>query len=384
MAELHIWIKATREKGFGTLHLTRAIALAQAAEFEKIDHTTILTDPAGAELIASHLPKRATLTTWSEPLSPQQEVARLIETIKPQIPKRVDARSPRPLLYLIGNHYETGYQKMLWKAGIEVVVICDEGVDTWSDWFVIGKPYGSDLGVQSGNGYTRILRGANYAPLRLETTRKVGKHPGHPTVATRLSVATENLDTVKVLPLLAKAISRVVPPEHATDWKPVLTILPGPDCADDDTLKNLANGSGMKVVVSKERFNHTASLMQCDVLFAPDGTVMQEALALGTVRVAIPRAGVQADPMFEHLLAREAALGMPTTGDDEAVEKFVLTLQRVLFDPSYRRGQHRIGQYLCDGLGAVRVIRQTAKKQYAVPQNIVRYFEKADPMVAAL
>ena len=384
MGELNAWIKATREEAYGTLQLKRAVALAEAAVREGLDHVSIITDQKGADLIAGHLPKKVDVVIWNEVLTPPQEAAKLVELLKPFVPKRVDAGTPRPLLYLVGNKYESGYQKMLWKAGVEVVVVCDEGPETYSDWYVLGKPYGADYGVISGNGYTRFLRGAQYAPLRFEAVRAILKQHTHKTAASDFTVATENLDAKVWLPLIAKAINGITPPEHVTAWNPTLTILPGPDCASDDELKALANGNGLKVSVAKDRFSHVDKLMKCDVLFAADGMTLHEAIALGVVRVALPRAGAVHDPMLEHLVAREASPKVPAPEATDALEQLITILDRVCFQPSYRRGQNRIGQYLCDGLGAVRVIRQTARKVYEVPQNLVRFFESADPLIEKL
>lgn len=384
MGEYNAWIKATREEGYGTLHLARAVALAEAAVREGLDSVTVITDQAGADLIEAHLPKKASVLIWNESLTPPQEAAKLVELLRPMVPKRVDGRYPRPLLYLVGNSYVAEYQKMLWKAGVEVVLVCDEADRTSSDWFVIGKPYGGGLGVLSDTGYTRFLRGAQYAPLRFEAVRGILKQHTHKTVASDFCIATENLDAKTWLPLLAKAIKSVDLPNHVKEWNPTLTILPGPDCASDEELKALVAESGLKVTVSKERFSHVASLLKTDVLFSADNMVLHEALALGVVRMALPRAGAKQDLMFEHMVEREVSQPVPDPTANDALEQLNMKISRLCFDPAYRRGNGRIGQYLCDGMGAVRVIRQTALKVYAVPQNLVRFFESADPMIEKL
>ena len=148
MGEFKAWIRTQREEGFGTLHLARAVALAQAGLREGLDRIEIITDQAGADLIQGDLPKAVKVEVWNEKLTPEQEAAKFVEIVKPHLPKRVDASNPRPLVYLVGNSYNLVYQHMLWKAGAELTVVCDEGDKTYADWFVVAKPYGGELGVE--------------------------------------------------------------------------------------------------------------------------------------------------------------------------------------------------------------------------------------------
>ncbi|HEX05289.1 MAG TPA: hypothetical protein ENH10_09085 [Bacteroidetes bacterium] len=136
--------------------------------------------------------------------------------------------------------------------------------------------------------------------------------------------------------------------------------------------------------VASGRRDVTKELVDADVLFAADGIILQQALAIGTVRVCLPRKGEENDLMYQHLISREASPAMPDPISNDFSDRMKEMLDRVCFDPSWRRGQNRVGHYLCDGIGSFRIIRQTAFKVYAVPQNIIRFFEKGDPLIPNL
>jgi spore coat polysaccharide biosynthesis predicted glycosyltransferase SpsG len=386
MAELRAWIRAQREQGYGTLHLSRALALAEAAMREGIDKLTVVTDDGGADFLRDQLPEGVELTVISGGLTQEQESARLIEMMHDFFPARVDSRTPRPLIYLCGHRYEAEYQRRLWKAGAEVVVIADEAHDTFADWYVIPKPYGGELAVKSISGYTRFLRGAHYAPLSIRSMKAIYQNRDHATFAQHFAIATENLDIDKWLPVIGEAISNVTPPAGTElDFNPTLTILPGVDCPSDEELRQkLGSTANVKVSVAVGRRDVSKELVDAEVLFAADGIVLQEALAIGTVRICLPRRGEESDLMQEHLIRREASPTMPDPISNDFKDRMTELMNRVCFDPAWRRGQFRVGQYLCDGIGSIRIIRQTAFKVYAVPQNMVRYFDVGDPLIPNL
>lgn len=388
MAELRAWIRARREQGWGTLHLSRAQALAEAASREGVDEITVLTDEDGSDFLREHVPDDVKLATISNSLTPEQEAAHLIELVKPYVPARVDSRHPRPLIYLCGHRYDHEFQRKLWKAGAEVVVIADEAAATHADWFVLGKPYGGELGIPSVSGYTRFLRGSHYAPLPMRAIKAVYQHHTHRTHAQHFAIATENLDIDAWLPKIGEALARMNPPANldGAEFAPSVTLLPGVDCPSDEELRQKLGGVGsMPVTFPSGRRDVVRELLEADVVFAPDGLVLQQVLALGTVRVALPRKGAEGrDRMVDHLIRREASPAVPALDAADFAERMDTLLQRVCFDPAYRQGQHRIGQYLCDGIGSFRIVRQTAYKVYAVPQNIIRFFELGDPMIPDL
>ncbi len=386
MAELRAWIRAQREQGYGTLHLYRALALAEAGVKEGIDKLTVVTDSDGADFLRDQLPEGVELTVISGGLTQEQESARLIEMMQEFIPARVDSRTPRPLVYLCGHRYEAEYQRRLWKAGIEVVVIADESQDTFADWYVIPKPYGGEMGVKSISGYTRFLRGAHYAPLPIRSMKAIFQNRDHGTFAQNFAIATENLDIDKWLPVIGEAVSHLGVPEGIErEFAPTLTILPGVDCPSDEELQQkLGSVGSVKVSVSAGRRDVAKELVNTDVLFAADGIVLQQALAIGTVRIALPRRGEETDLMQDHMIRREASPAMPDPISNDFKDRMTELMNRVCFDASWRRGQFRIGQYLCDGIGSIRIIRQTAFKIYAAPQNLARYFDVGDPVIPNL
>jgi hypothetical protein len=212
------------------------------------------------------------------------------------------------------------------------------------------------------------------------------RHRDHSTTASRFAIATENIDGAW-LTHLGKVLGELTPPPgYEREFKPELLLLPGPYCAPDERLLELLGDTGsIKPVVSNERWNHAEELMNVDVLFSPDNVTLQESLALGTVRVVLPTAGGEGeDPMMDHLIRREASPRLPDPDAAGFRETMQEMLRRVCFDPAYRRGQNRIGQYLCDGIGSIRIVRSTAFKVYAVPQNLVRYFDLGDPIISEL
>ncbi|MBS1262808.1 MAG: hypothetical protein MAG453_02177 [Calditrichaeota bacterium] len=387
MAQLKAWIRAVRETGYGTLHLSRALALAEAAVREGVDQVTVLSDEQGGDFLRDRLPDHAELSTLPGSLTPQQEAAGIGDLMRPHVPNRVDSRNPRPLVYLCGHRYDSAFQRTLWKAGAEVVVIADEGAPTFADWYVIPKPYGGELGIQSVSGYTRFLRGGHYAPLTIRAMKAIYLQRDHRTFAERFAIATENLDSDRWLPAIGRALSAVRPPQDTRrEFYPSVMILPGVDCPSDEELRQkLGDAGGLKVTVANGRREHSQELLNVDLLFAADGFVLQQALALGTVRVALPRKVLRGeDLMMSHLIRREASPRIPLPEADDFDEQMAAMLQRVCFDPAFRRGQSRIGQYLCDGIGSIRIIRQTAFKIYTVPQNIIRFFEMGDPIIPEL
>ncbi len=384
MSELRAWIRAQREQGYGTLHLYRALALAEAAVKEGIGKLTVVTDDGGADYLRDQLPDGVEIEVISGSLTQEQESARLIDMMKEYVPSRVDSRHPRPLVYLCGHKYEADYQRRLWKAGIEVVVIADEGQPTFADYYVIPKPYGGELGIQSISGYTRFLRGGHYAPLTIRAMKGIYQHHDHRTYAEHFSIATENLDTDKWLPVIGEAIGQLKPPVDR-EFNPSIMLLPGVDCPSDEELRQkLGNTGSAKVEIAAGRRDQVKELVDTDVLFAADGILLQQALAIGTVRVALPRRGEEHDLMYDHLIRREASPVMPDPISNDFKDRMDEMMRRVCFDASWRRGQNRIGQYLCDGIGSIRIIRQTAFKVYATPQNLIRFFEMGDPLIPNL
>lgn len=385
MGAVHAWIRARREEVSGTLHLTRAQAMAEAAVREGLDSVTLLLDEPDRQVLENRVPSQVTVETMPPGLTAPQEAARIVGMFKPHVPKRVDSRHPRPLVYLLGESYDQAYQRQIWKAGAETVVISDEGLATWADWFALPKPYGAEAIIPSWSGYTRYLRGAQYVPLRSDSVKAILRHRDHATTAQKFAIATENLD-LDWLPRIVAAINALELPEHFDrEWKPSLLLMPGIDCPSDDELKNALGDTGsLPVTISQERWQHVEELMQVDLLFSADNVTLQESLPLGTVRVVLPRKGDEEDLMYDHLTRREASPELPKLDSAEFVKEMVTALTRVCFDAAYRRGQNRIGQYLCDGIGAVRLVRSTAYKIYVNPQNLVRYFDLGDPMIEAL
>lgn len=386
MGVIRVWIRARREQGWGTLHLTRAQALLEAAVREKVDEITLLLDESDRETLEGRVPQQVNVLTLPPGLTPPQEAAKIVEMFRPVVPKRVDSRNPRPLVYLLGDTYDQAYQRQIWKAGAETVVIANEGLPTWADWYTLPSPYGAEVIVPSWSGYTRFLRGAHYAPLRSKSVKAILRHRDHHTVAQRFAIATENLD-LAWLPRIVEAIRALeLPSQIDAEWNPSLLLLPSVDCPADAELKTALGDTGsLPVEISSERWNHAEELMRVDLLFSADNITLQESLALGTVRVVLPRADAgEDDLMYDHLIRREASPKLPQPDSAGFAEGMVSALNRVCFDPSYRRGQNRIGQYLCDGIGAIRIVRTTAFKIYVVPQNLVRYFELGDPLIETL
>lgn len=381
MGAIKAFICAKMDVGFGTLHLLRAQALAEAASREGISEITLWVDSEGAKLIGDKLPKGVNVEVVAG-LTPPQEAEALAQKLKAVVPKRVDADHKRPLVYLIGGAFDADYQYALWRAGGEIVVIADDAAPTVADWFILPNPYASELEVKSLTGYTHFLRGASYAPLRFESMKAIYSNSDHRTFASAYAIATENLD-LAWLPKIVATISSLTPPPEAKGWKPTLTILPSPTCpSDDELMKAVGDAKGIKVAVSSSRVNGIKELLKVDLLFSADNIILQEALALGTVRVALPRKGVEGtDMMADHLVRREASPKMPALKTKDFEEQAAPGLFRASFDPSWRRGQNRIGQYLSDGIGSLRIIRQTAFGVYMTQQNLVRYFEKADPVI---
>lgn len=389
MAQRRAWIRADVDPDYGSLHLFRAIALAQAARKEGLEEITIITRAPGDTVINAQPVDGVKVEVWPEEVNLREDAEKAAAILTPLIPKRVDTRHPRPLIYLIGNRFDVNYQRYMWKLGAETVVMQEHGADTYADWCVVPKPYGGELNINSQNGYTYHLRGAHYTPLRINSMKSIFKQHDHKTFASHFAIATENLDAAKWIPKLSKAIAAITPPEglDTKNWKPSLTILPGPFCPGDDELKKLV-GNGLDVAIHDDRMRYDEALTGVDVVFAPDGIVLHEVLALGTVRVALPKASNEKngtlDMMRDHLVRREASADMPAPDSDTFDEEIGSTLLRLCFDPAYRRAQSRIGQYLCDGIGSFRVVRQTAYQMYTVPQNIIRFFEMGDPLIEKL
>ncbi|MFH0882256.1 MAG: hypothetical protein V2A56_04650 [bacterium] len=381
MGAIKVWIRAKTDSSYGSLHLLRAQALAEAASREGITDITLLLDSDGVGLIGDKLPKGASVELIGG-LTPQQEAEAISSKLKEFVPKRVDAHHKRPLVYLVGNDFDPDYQYTIWRAGAELVMIADDPVPTWADWFILPKPYAAEVEIASKSGYTHFLRGATYAPLRFASMKAIYRNSDHRTFATTYAIATENLDLAWV-GKIAGALVTLKAPVEAEGWKPTLLLLPSASCPpDDELLKAAGEVGGMSVSVSANRSNSIDDLLKVDVLFSPDNTVLQEAIALGTVRVALPRKGTEgADLMFDHLVRREASPKMPALKAKDFAEKAASVLMQASFDPAWRRGQNRIGQYLCDGIGSIRIIRQTAFGVYVTQQNLVRYFEPADPMI---
>lgn len=384
MAEFRAWIRADVEEGFGSLHQVRAIALAEAAKRDSFKEIVLITRSPGEETTSPLLPEGVELVVWGKDVQASGEAARLADLVRPHVPKRIDSRNPRPLVYLCGPLFDEDYQRTLWRAGAEVVVISDVAGTTFADWYIVPKPYGGELEIPSKSGYTRFLRGAQYAPLRMETIRAICSNRIHRTSAVRFAVATEGLFAAYWLPKISAAVEQVAAPDYIdSGWKPKLTILPGLNCPGDEDLGKLA-GKGLEVSVHRDRRHFIDALHDTDLLFAPDGVILQDSLALGVPRVVLPRSGVNPDLMFEHLVRRDATIQIPDPEDKEFSSRLAGSLGRMVFDPAYRRAQGRIGQNLCDGLGSIRIIRQTAFKEYVVPQNVTRFFETGDPMIREL
>ncbi len=381
MGAIRAWIRATNDMGYGSLHLLRAQALAEAAAREGIDAITLLLDRAGSERIGSELPNGVAVETM-EGLTPEQEAEAIAIKIKEFVPRRIDSGHKRPLVYLLGGGFDPDYQRAIWRAGAEVVLIADDPVPTWADWFVLPKPYAGEVSIESRSGYTRFLRGSHYAPLRFASMKAIYRNSEHRTFARKYAIATENLD-LEWLGRIAGVLAKLEAPAVAKDWKPALKLLPSVECPPDDELrKAVGDASGLDVSIAKDRKHVIGEMLEVDLLFSADNTILQEALALGTVRIALPRKGLEGeDRMVDHLVRREASLPLPGLKSPELDGQLQAALLRASFDPAWRRGQNRIGQYLCDGIGSVRLIRQTAFGAYAVPQNLVRYFEPADPML---
>jgi len=384
MRNSHIWIRAERDQAYGLIHLMRAQALAEAAVREAVEQVTLILNREDAGVLESSLPDSVKVAVM-ERLTPQQEAAAIVEMFKPHVPKRVDSRNPRPLVYLLGNQYEEGYQRFLWKAGCELAVVSDEAMGTWADWFILPRPYAQELTIDSRTGYTRFLLGAQYTPLRIDSMRAIYKHTDHNTVASRIGIATENLDAAW-LPKIVKALQSLEPPvEVGKSWKPILVLLPGLQGSSAEELKaQLGDTKGIGVEIADEGLTHIEQLLKLDILFSANNTTLEEAIALGIVRGVLPRKGesISSDLMANHMMRREATMKIPEFDDPRGDQLLKESLERACFDPSWRRGQNRIGQYLCDGIGSIRIIRQTAFKVYEVPQNLVRYFESADPLLA--
>jgi hypothetical protein len=386
MSELRAWIRADREPGDGTLHLLRAVAIAEAAVREGIATITFVTTPEDASLVRDLLPSGVELEEWEAGLTEPQEAARLAERAKQVAPRRVDERHPRPLVYLVGNRFRMDYQEMIWKAGAELVLVADRPLDTFADWCILPTPYGGELGMKSGHGYTRFLRGGHYAPLREEGMKAIHTHREHRTQAEHFAISTENLDYEAWLPALGKALASLEPTKYVEgEWSPRITIIPGPDDPGDEELKGMLGDTGpVPVQVASDRLDTAGNLLEVDLLFAPHNPVLAQSLALGTVRIALPQAGVEEDMMKDHLEAREASIPIPDPGQEGFAGRMEAVLTRASFDAAWRRGQNRVGQYLCDGLGSIRIVRQTAFKVFTVPQNIIRFFEMGDPRLKQL
>ncbi len=383
MAKYRIWIRADYNDTYGMLNLMRGIALAEAAVWEKLDEVHLLTSPPAEKVLNAHNLRGVSVEISEKSISVEEDLARLISLISPYVPTRIDSRSTRPLVYLCGSKYDVQFQKTLWKKGIETVVIQDWAQQSYADWCVLPSPYGGEVDIKTLNGYTHFLRGSHYAPLRFSTIKAILKQRHHPTYAHHFAIATENLDLAKWLPLIAESISQITPPTYVSEkWTPQLTLFASPFCPSDDELKQIA-GDTVKVNIYNDRLHYEDGLRATDLLFASDGIILQEALALGTPLISLPSRSVNLDYMHDHLVRRQVSIPLPEN-NDMFIGKLAAELSRISFEPSYLRAQSRIGQYLCDGMGSLRIIRQTVFKKYRIPQNLARYFEPGDPEIKDL
>ncbi|MBZ0265028.1 hypothetical protein K8I28_10195 [bacterium] len=379
MAEHRVWIVADLHDSYGTLHFDRGVALAEAAMREEIEEITFISSKSNSSLFKGYNLDGVSFlgveSTTSETLANQ-----LIDMLKAHIPSRVDSRHPRPHLYLCGD-FDIQVQKAIWKAGIELTVVQDWAEETYADYHVLAGADGGEVDMKSHTGFTYFLRGSHYAPFRIHTMKYIQKHHPHATAASTFTIATENLDYTTWIPRIMQCVANIQKPkEYTYEWKPSVKILPGLNCPDAATLKKLAEGKGIDVEVIENRTYPADALYHTDILFSAENTTLHESLALGIPRVCLPLKSSKHDHLLDHLQRREASPRLPENLENFA-QDFANDLSRSSFDAAYRRAQARIGQYLCDGMGSVRIIRQSVFKVYEVPQNMVRFFELGDPMI---
>ncbi len=382
MANRRAWIFAETTKEYGTLHVMRAVALAQAAKIEGVADIHLMVNTEAGDLVKKFDLKEVDVQVLGDTSSRDSLRDHILKQVAPYTHPKDDTRHPKPLVFLITNNFDLDLQHELFKDGIELIMVQDGDTPTWADWCILPTPYASELDVPDKNGRTRMLRGAHFDMFRIKTIKNILKQRNHPTYAAHFAISTENLDAAKWLPLITKTIAAVEKPDFVTgEWAPKLTILPGPFCPSDDELKKLT-GSTVPVDVHNNRFEYQDILMDVDMLFSADNTVMEEALALGTPRACLPRAGSSKDLMADHMQRRELSMRLEAFDSADFEPAFLKELQRLIFDPGNRRALTRNGQYVCDGLGAIRSIRQVVFTKYTDLQHVTRYFELGDPLIA--
>ncbi len=381
MADRRAWIFAETTRDYGTLHIMRALALAQACPIEGVVETNLIVNKDAEKIVSKQKLKDVEVQVLDNTGDRDALVKHIMHEVSAYTHPKNDTRHPKPLVFLCSNEFDVELQHTLYLDGCEVILVTDEALDTWADFCILPVPYASELEIANKNGQTRILRGGHYDMFRTDSMRQVIKQRDHRTYAAHFAIATENLDASKWLPLIVDTIAGVEKPDFVTgDWEPKLTLLPGPFCPSDDELKKLA-GDKLPVTVYNNRYAWHDVLPDIDMLFSANNIVLQESLALGTPRVCLPRAGSSKDLMADHMQRRELSLRLPAFDASDFADGFSKELTRVIFDPASRRALMRVGQYVCDGVGSLRTVRQVVFEKYTDLQHLTRFFELGDPLI---
>lgn len=340
-------LRADADSRVGLGHIMRCLALAQA--WRKAGGSAIFLTRCKSSLILKKIKKEGFELESLERVHPNATDSKSLISLC----RRIEAKGLRAVAVVDGYHFDSAYQKEVFKAGFRFLCVDDYGHSEryWADW-VLNQNASASSRIYAGKApRSQLLLGPEYALLRREFIDCHNFERRIPQRAQKLLVTLGGADPVNATTKVLESLSQL----RIKSLE--VRILIGSENPRRNELKSkikplhFAKGPHIRLISKTD--NMVGMMAWADLAVSAGGSTCWEMAALGLPNAIITIADNQIKN--SQALARRGVSVNLGWHEEVKIDRISQVLKDLITDKALRTSMSQRGRMMVDGSGASKV-----------------------------